>query len=296
MPSATADTALLDDLGPLPDLPPVAAPEDLERLYTMFAPLRALFRPTFDGWANLPAERPLLFVGNHTLYGVVDVPHLFFELHRREGIFLRSLGDHAHWAIPGWRDVLARFGAVDGTPENCAAIFAAGGSVLVFPGGAREAFKSPDQRYQLLWDGRLGFARMALRHRVTIVPFAALGADEIFDIGWDKDALKSGPLGGLIEALRIRDDLLAPLPRIGRSALPRPQRLYFRLCPPVHTRQYGGEVTDEAATAVRDATRAAIEAGLDDLQRLRAQDPMADLSRWVGRRLGEGLGRVFQRR
>jgi 1-acyl-sn-glycerol-3-phosphate acyltransferase len=293
MPSATTDPDLRAALGELPTLPPVASPAELERLYALFGPLRALFRPTFDGWANIPTERPLLFVGNHTLYGVIDSPHLFFELHRREGIFLRSLGDHAHWAIPGWRELLSRFGAVDGTPENCAAIFASGGSVLVFPGGAREAFKSPAQRYQLLWGKRLGFARMALLHRVTIVPFAALGADEIFDIALDKGALQAGPLGGLIEALRVREDLIPPLPRLSRSALPRPQRLYFRFCPPVHTRQYGGAVTDEAATAVRDETKAAIEGALDDLHRLRESDPMADLSRWVGRRLGEGLSRFI---
>ena len=286
-----------DPFAPPLVLPPSPSAADMARLDALMAPLRALFRPSFDGWANLPRERPLLFVGNHTLYGVIDSPHLLLEVYKREGLLLRGLGDHAHWAIPGWRELLSRFGAVDGTPEVCSAVFGAGGSVLVFPGGAREAFKKNDERYRLLWGERLGFARLAIEHRVTIVPFAAVGADEIFGETVDRDALMTGPLGGTLEALRIRPDLLMPLPRIwGPDGAPRPQRLYFRFCPPVATRQFGGVVSDEAAVEVREQTRAAIEAGIGGLMRLREADPMADFSRYVGRQLGGGLARLLKGR
>ena len=286
-----------DPFAPPLVLPPSPTAADMAKLDALMAPFRALFRPSFDGWANLPKERPLLFVGNHTLYGVIDSPHLLLEVFRREGLALRGLGDHAHWAIPGWRELLGRFGAVDGTPEVCGAVFDAGGSVLVFPGGAREAFKKSDERYQLLWGERLGFARMAIQHRVTIVPFAAVGGDEVFGDTLDRDALMSGPLAGTLEALRIRPDLLMPLPRVwGADGLPRPQRLYFRFCPPVATRHFGGVVSDEAAREVRDLTRAAIEQGIGELQRLRDDDPMSDFSRYIGRRIGSGLSRLLKGR
>jgi hypothetical protein len=37
-----------------------------------------------------------------------------------------------------------------------------GASILVFPGGAREAFERRGERYRLIWDGRTGFARLAI--------------------------------------------------------------------------------------------------------------------------------------
>ena len=54
---------------------------------------------------------------------------------------MRSLGGHLHFRVPLWRDLLARFGTVDGRPENCEALMRAGESIVVFPGGAREVFK-----------------------------------------------------------------------------------------------------------------------------------------------------------
>jgi 1-acyl-sn-glycerol-3-phosphate acyltransferase len=275
-------------------LPTVASPEELERLYQVLAPFRGLFRPTFDGWANIPEERPLLFVGNHTLYGMIDSPHLFMELWRERKIFLRTLGDHAHWSVPGWRDLLMRCGAVDGTPENCAEVFRQGESVLVFPGGAREAFKGRGDPYKLLWGERLGFARMAVQHRVTIVPFAALGADEVFELAWDREELLQGPLGSVLQSLNLREDLLIPVPKVFGQA-PRPQRLYFRFCPPIPTRQLGGVLDEDVLRGVRDATAAAIEEGLAGLREVRAADPMADFPRYVGRKLGSGLGRLLDR-
>lgn len=266
-----------------PELPPLPSDADLRRLHALMAPLRAVLRPEIDGWENLPDDRPLLFVGNHTLYGVIDTPHLLLALHARAGLRVRSLGDHAHFVLPGWRELVQRFGGIDGTPEACAAAFAAGESVLVFPGGAREAFKSPDDRYKLLWGERRGFARAALAAGVTVVPFAAVGADEVFEL----EDLRKHAIGEGLRAFGLRDDLMAPLP-VGV----RPQKLYLRLCAPVSPT---GSADDPAAVdALREQTRVAIEAGIAQLLERRAQDPMADLPRYLGRQLGKGLNWLIE--
>jgi len=50
--------------------------------------------------------------------------------------------------------------------------------VFLFPGGAREALKRKDERYTLIWPEKSEFVRMAARLGATIVPFAAVGAED----------------------------------------------------------------------------------------------------------------------
>lgn len=41
-----------------------------------------------------------------------------------------------------------------------------------------QAFKRKDEAYKLIWPGKAEFVRMAAKFGATIVPFAAIGADE----------------------------------------------------------------------------------------------------------------------
>jgi 1-acyl-sn-glycerol-3-phosphate acyltransferase len=71
-------------------------------------------RPSVTGVERIP-HGGALFVGNHTRYGFLDLPFMMSELWRRRQIVLRGLGDHHHYAIPVWRDVLEMCGMVHGT-------------------------------------------------------------------------------------------------------------------------------------------------------------------------------------
>ena len=53
---------------------------------------------------------------------------------------------------------------------------------------------------------------MAIRHGVTIVPFAAIGADDAFKLAMDRDELKQTRLGSFLGRMGIKDDYLVPLP------------------------------------------------------------------------------------
>jgi 1-acyl-sn-glycerol-3-phosphate acyltransferase len=222
---------------------------ELRAALALLAPWRAFTRPVFRGMDRVPETRPLLFVGNHTLMGVLDTSLLFGELWEKKGILLRALGDHAHFEIPVWGTMLKRFGVVDGTRENCARLMKAGESILVFPGGAREVAKRRGEKYQLFWKERTGFARMALAHGATIVPFAAIGAEETLDIVADADDLMRSPLGGLVRRLRVRLEAIPPLVKPRRR-----ERFYFEIGEPI-----APEGTPEE---VRDRTKAAVEAGI----------------------------------
>jgi Diacylglycerol acyltransferase len=133
------------------------------------------------GIDNLPDEGSLL-VGNHTIYGFLDLPFMMAEVWKRRRIAIRGLGEHAHYAVPVWRDLLGACGMVRGTRDNVRALMRDHQTILVFPGGAREVNKRRGQQYQLLWGERMGFARLAIEQGYPIVPVAAVGAEDMLNV------------------------------------------------------------------------------------------------------------------
>ena len=253
-------------------LPRAPDRRQLDRLASIMAPLRRVTQPKVLGIEHIP-HRPVLFAGNHTRYGLLDVPFMMGELWTRRRIAVRALGEHAHYAIPVWRDLLTMGGMVRGTRENVRALMRDGQNILVFPGGTGEVFKGRGQDYQLMWKERLGFARLAIEFGYPIVPFAAVGAEDMLHVVVDRET----PIAAQVSALmrRMVGVPLPPIPRgIGVTPLPRPERLYFWFGQPVDTSRYGGAGEDDAAArAVRDEVRAAVQAGIRILLAERERDP-----------------------
>jgi 1-acyl-sn-glycerol-3-phosphate acyltransferase len=253
---------------------------------TLLTPWTWMTAPYFAGLDEIPDDRPLLFVGNHTLFGMLDVPLMLIALYEERGILVHPLGDHLHFGLPVWRDLVTQFGVIEGTRENCREAMQEGKSLLVYPGGGREVTKRRSERNQLVWGERLGFARLALECDYTIVPFASVGADDCWDILVDGDDLLSSPLAGLIERFHPRPDLLPPLVRgVGGSMVPRPERFYFRFGEAIEAGA-GGRCeqgpTDAACAALRDEVQRSIEASIAALLAYREQDPKRAFSaRWL---------------
>jgi 1-acyl-sn-glycerol-3-phosphate acyltransferase len=209
--------------------------------------------------------------------GVLDVPLMVLGLYDRRGVMVRSLGDHLHFRVPLWRDLLTRFGTVDGTRENCESLMRAGESILVFPGGGREVFKHKGEQYHLIWKNRIGFAALAIKHGYPIVPCAAVGAEECYDILIDSDEMRQSAIGPLLERLAPRPDEIPPVVR-GIGPLPRPQRFYFHFGTPIDTTRYAGAHGDQVACMhLRVRAQKAIERGIALLLRERARDPQTTL-------------------
>ncbi|MFY3745723.1 lysophospholipid acyltransferase family protein [Anaeromyxobacter sp. Red801] len=88
--------------------------------------------------------------------------------------------------LPGLPRAKEHAGIIGTDEEDCVAVLERGESLLVTPGGMREAQPSRDF-YRLRWDGRLGFARMAVRTGVPIVPVAVVGGAEAYPgLRWGK--------------------------------------------------------------------------------------------------------------
>lgn len=236
------------------------------------------FDPVFSGLDNIDRARPALYVGNHTLYGTLDAPLMLLGLYRHKGIFLRSLGDHIHFKIPLWRDLLWDNGCVAGTPENCQQLMQAKEHILVFPGGGREVMKNKGEEYQLVWKERTGFARMAMQHGYDIIPFASVGADETFDIRYDAQDFYQSIVGKLLDKTGIKDkylrggDAFLPL-ATGLGLLPRPEKFYFGFGEAISTQHLQENCDDKAAQwQVREQVESAIYQLMNDLFAQREQE------------------------
>ena len=246
---------------------------ELAAAKVLLEPWRWLTAPRFSGLEHVPRERPMLVAANHTLMGVLDAPLLVLGLHDHTGVFLRALGDHLHFRVPIWRDMLTHFGTVDGTRQNCRALMRAGESILVFPGGGREVFKHKREKYRLIWKERVGFVRLAVQFGYPIVPLAAVGAEECYDILVDSDELLHTPIGPLLRQVAPRPDEIPPLVA-GIGPLPRPERFYFHFGRPIETARWRGEQDDEAlCLRLRERVRRAIQGGIRQLMDEREHDP-----------------------
>lgn len=247
---------------------------------------RVYFAPLFLGLNDLDLTRPALWVGNHTMYGLLDVPMLVRELNQRE-VVLRLLGDRVHFKVPGWRDLAAFSGGVEGSPENCAALMAANEHILVFPGGAREVCRRKGEG-ELIWKQRTGFARMAIEHGYDIIPFASVGPNDAYDIVADANDVMDNALwrqlNKIVPINRVvrHGEALPPLAKgLGPTLIPRPQRQYFGFGPRISSKAFQGQSNDaEALWALREQVEAAINAQLDYVRDYRERDKHYNWSKW----------------
>jgi 1-acyl-sn-glycerol-3-phosphate acyltransferase len=261
------------------DLPNLRTPPPVRFRWANQA-LRWYFAPEYLHLDRVDAGRPTLFVGNHSVFGVLDVMLFADGLYQERGICLRSLADRNHYKVPVWRDFVEQTGAVLGNPVNCAALMRRGEHILVFPGGAREVFKHRGEAYQLIWKERVGFVRLAIEHGYTITPYATVGAEEAFDVLLDSGDYMRTPLGRYLNETGIAEKYLRggeefpPLVRgLGLTMIPRPEKLYFSLGKPLDMRRYRDQSADPAVLRrVRARVGRSLNQLIAELRERRAQD------------------------
>ena len=238
--------------------------------------IKRWFKPTFVGLERLPSK-PALFVGNHSLLAVDGF--VFWTLMNYDyGRFLRALGDKSLFANPQYASVVTSLGAGLGRPEVFEALMTNKQDILLFPGGTHEAIKSPERRYELMWQERYGFIRMAAKMGYTIVPFASVGPDEYFEHYIEGPEIMATELAQLLIRLGLipddlRDDIVPPLPAgVFGSLIPKPKTTYFGFGRPVDLAAYAGKIpTKRQQQKLRDSVADEIDQQIKSLLLLREQ-------------------------
>ena len=70
-------------------------------------------------------------------------------------------------------------GAVPVAPSNLFKLLPSKSHVLLYPGGMRKALHRKGEEYKLFWPEQSEFVRMAARFGAKIVPFVAVGEDDL---------------------------------------------------------------------------------------------------------------------
>mmetsp|Transcript_951 Transcript_951/g.2119 ORF Transcript_951/g.2119 Transcript_951/m.2119 type:complete len:809 (+) Transcript_951:109-2535(+) len=169
----------------------------------------------------LKTATPLLIVGNHQLFGQ-DLGMVISELLEERCIMARGLahpiavdgfaGGEANFGNEPtvrkqrrrWEfnegsqvegDLFNMFGAVKVSPRNFYRLLQNNQTVLLFPGGVKEALHGKGEEYQLFWPEKTDFVRVAAKFNATIVPLSAIGAADSADILLDAPELLKLPFG-----------------------------------------------------------------------------------------------------
>jgi 1-acyl-sn-glycerol-3-phosphate acyltransferase len=225
-----------------------------ERLPGLWLIATLWHRATVRGLDRIPAEGPVLIVGNHS--GGVAIPdtHIFtlafnayFGVERR----FHQLAHNLVVSMPGLGP-LRKFGSVAASHENADAALEAGAALLVYPGGDHETFRPSWESARIGFGGRKGFVELALRRDVPIVPVVAIGGQET--------ALFLSRGEGLARWLRLdRLFRLKILPVmvgvpfglsfVGLPHIPLPAKITVEVLEPIHLREEFGPNPDREEVA-----------------------------------------------
>ncbi|MCC6644526.1 MAG: acyltransferase family protein [Polyangiaceae bacterium] len=255
-------------------------------------PLMRLFSRYFDGEVRgldkIPREGGALLVGNHS--GGTITPDTTVLLSAFYGAFgaqrrLTLLALDALFAIPRFNTLCRKLGLVPASGDNAARALRDGAPVLVYPGGADEAFRPWTERNRVDLRGRKGFVRLALSTGVPVIPIVAHGGhDTVFVLSRGEQlavtmGMRRMRLGIFPIVLQFPWGITGAAP----PGLPLPSKITVQVCDPLDWSRYGPEGARDQETVDRcyDEISVVMQRALDVLAAERPRPLLDGLRRFL---------------
>lgn len=225
------------------------------------------FRADVRGLDRIPADGPVLLVGNHSggnlppdtfvftlaFCSYFGVERPFYQLAHNLVVSMPGLGS------------LRKFGTVAANHDNATLALKSGAALLVYPGGDYEVFRPSWKRHEVDFGGRKGYVKLAREAGVPIVPVASVGGQEAA-LFLDRGQWLASLLGvDRIARLKSVPILLAPPWGLAVSdmipRLPLPTKIAIEVQEPISADDIAGEDDD----AVNERVLASLQSGVDRL-------------------------------
>ncbi len=199
-----------------------------EKLLAFTNILEWYHRYELQGYERVPKEGPAIIAVNHSL-ATYDGVLLGAALYKKLGRMAYGLADRHFFRFQKIGEISKKLHLVEGTHENAMKLLEDGEIVAVAPGGMKEAIRSSEEKRQVYWGERLGFAQLAYKMQVPIILAACPKADDIYEVLTGK-LTKWG-----YKYLKL--PLVLPL-GLGASLIPRPVKLKHTLSHPFYPPSY----------------------------------------------------------
>ena len=252
-------------------------PEFIRRYLPAIARYTGYFTPEVRGLSRLPAEGPVLVVGNHScLFYTPEAWTCGQAIVSRRGISAPAymLAYDLLFAMPRVGPFLRRLGAIPAGIEEARSALERGACVLVYPGGDLDACRPWTQRNKVDFGGRKGFVRLALRAGVPVVPVVAHGSHDAVVVlaRGDRLAMTAGLRSVRINVLPFLAGFPFGVNSILTPPLPMPAHLTLEFLPALDWTGHGpGAAADpRIVAACYDEITGRLQAALD---RLSAEHP-----------------------
>lgn len=228
--------------------------------------LRRYHRWTATGDLVTPHE-PTLFVSHHGYGSAFDLNiyaalGVFDELDLQEPVAL--LAHELAWRI-GLGRLVEPYGVRPASREAALEAFEAGHHALVMPGGDVDGFKAHKDRNTIVFDGRSGFAQLAIDTGVPVVPIVTSGAgNTLLSLSDGRGIAKTLRLDRLLRLKAVPTTISIPwglnIGLVGFAPhLPLPAKLSTRVLPEMRPE------ADEDAATFADRVQVAMQAALTEL-------------------------------
>jgi 1-acyl-sn-glycerol-3-phosphate acyltransferase len=215
------------------------------------------FRVDSQGIEHVPTFGAAILVANHGGVLPVDAAMMCLDVLRRMDPprIPRAVADHFVPRLPFASTLFARLGVVSGTRANVRALIEQGELLAIWPEGVSGPAKRFHDRYRIK-EWRVGFAELAIRYDVPVVPVAIVGAEE------------SWPLAMKLRGLHVFGSPYLPVPA---TPIPLPAHYHLRYGEPLHLNGRTHRKIDDPDVIANAATRVqvALERLLDETLRAR---------------------------
>lgn len=141
------------------------------------------FRAEWEGLEKIPSSGGALLVANHSGAVPIDAPIIMHGIEKELGRAVYGMADYFFRTLPVAGTLWSRGGGVTARPDNAYRLLHDQQQLaLAFPEGTKGPSKRYTDRYRLRRFGRGGFAEIAMRAGVPVVPIAVVGGEEAMPI------------------------------------------------------------------------------------------------------------------